>query len=187
MPRNIPRPEPSAPPIHMMPDQQHQGSSASNEDSRERSPPPRYEEAIADPVVQSDRLFPPTGMQQRAAYNNRISSTHIQQPRRRSSDNVANSSPTETRNGRLNSQESRFRRRHNRSADARYGSASSDDLSDGRSDAEENNETTPAAVGGGTTTRRGRQSGEQVKKRSSGSKIKRGLENIAFFIIQILD
>lgn len=166
------RAEPSAPPIYMMAGP----SSDEVRDSRDRSPPPRYEEAIAADL--------PT------AYNSSASSTNQHEPMRQQpvahsssplsnlthrSNNSHGSTPSlnshrhSSSRQRSNTPRVEDDQRSSGTGNTRYRSASPGDLSDSSHD------------------RSGGSNELKKKKRSSGSKIKKGLENIAFFIIQILD
>lgn len=183
MPRNENngRAAPSAPPIHMMPSSSSDHS-RTNQD-RDRSPPPRYEEAIAD----EDRvLFTASSDRQQSQHqeaSNR-SPVHRQSPRR-SSRRSASCNPTRTASP-LSPTSARRRRDHTHVTERRnegpnrYRSASPGYLSENSHDNQSD----------GTQQGERDEDGEPKRKRKqrgSGSKIKKGLENIAFFIIQILD
>lgn len=201
MPRstNTQGPAPSAPPIHLMPNDQD--SNANRSSTSDRGPPPRYEEAIASDwpsglsgaartqATNTARLPLPTSqIDENAAPNDRQvrsqPSNHHRQPQNHSS----SSSPSHRRltgnqTGSLTSIQSdnlnhRLRQQANqrprsRQESNRYRSASPGDLSD---EATQDQEATSISS-----------AGELKKKRGPGSKIKKGLEGIAWFIIQILD
>lgn len=159
--------EPSAPPIHLMPEESH-----GNQDHPvDWGPPPRYEEAIADDdttittsQIITTRLPAPTTHDQP---NEQPSSA------RRSQDSHSVSSGRRSRQtGSLTNIENRS---SHQQSDIRYRSASPGEMSDG------------AQNGSSQECGSVNDSGSRKKKRGSKSKIKKGLENIAFFIIQILD
>lgn len=173
-------PEPTAPPIHMMP----QCYSSPADELRDRSPPPRYEEAIAEnwPTPSTAPPVPTQNSSNQASNPIRIASLspyrevaqNSRQDEREARPNSCNSSKISTPG---HSSEHRRHSGHEthrpRSSNSRYESGSVSDLSDGSH--EERNTTAQTSARG------------ERRKKGSGSKIKRGLENIAFFIIQILD
>ena len=179
--------EPSAPPMHMM----YNTATPDERDPRDRSPPPRYEEAIAEDL--SPPVRPHQSSSERSPFahtvpshqsnnqiTNRITRTwdYNRQPNSCNSSRLStpNHSP-EHRQG--SQQEIRGAQPNNR----RHRSASPDEHLNG--DSEERYESRDC-----TTIRNSRRSWKDTdvgKQRGSGSKIKKGLENIAFFFIRILD
>lgn len=150
-------PEPSAPPIHMMPDSDHPGEGpVQAEQSQQWGPPPRYEEAIAD----DQHLASTTGL---AAQSSNI--------------DLANQRRSPT-HGRNNPDTQGQRQRPTSSLTHRNiaRSASPDGLCGDDGDQSASQERISDCDAGG-----------KKKKRSPVAKIKKGLENIAFFVIQILD
>lgn len=182
--------EPSAPPIHMMPE-------LSSSDECGRNPPPSYEEAIADEYWQPTGPLPQQHL--------RPSQTAQRFPLSiRGQETSGGESNTFNRNSTSPCTSLGLHQRNNVSTDPRprvrpdsshHRSASSGDLSDGSFDSysDEIQNINCANLAARQRTRRARSAASASggnsanRKRKPGSKIKKGLENIAFFIIQILD
>lgn len=186
---NNARAAPTAPPAHLMPDSieaRHptdQNSCSNNNQQHPTEPPPRYEEAIADSASgaaasgagANPRLRPlQTSQLNHSSASESNESSLRQRPSRAANDHhhhhqnslnqsVGNLSASGGSRGRPES--------------ARFRSASpsqlSEDLTQRNSSDDQNDDGTTSSTG--------------KKKKKPGSKIKKGLENIAFFIIQILD
>lgn len=169
MPPGDRRVEPSAPPIHMMPGR----SGSEDRDQRDRSPPPRYEEAIASNNNSGGQLLNITSGQASSGSQHHYQSLRSRPSRRSASCNPTNgSSPSASpSSGRIRGLTTSTGPGSASGQDqgARFRSASPGYLSEC---SDENHESAEP---------------KRKKKRGSGSKIKKGLENIAFFIIQILD
>jgi len=201
MPRHIS--EPSAPPMHLM--------EPCEEELAERSPPPRYEEAIAsDQPVSAHSFFPAPSLpahhqdqanlrrrnpQQRCLVATNNTCQHGGQAAERRSmfqlDRLGGGSSQQCLVDSARGHEARRPRRNFCSASGRHNSASPGGLSDGESEDEEplgRSSSRPTARSSAQSHGPNGDASIRAKsKRTSGSKIKRGLENIAFFIIQILD
>lgn len=207
------RNEPSAPPIHMMPGN-NPGSSNTNEPLY-REPPPSYQEAIGDDTslnqhrISSNLLDEPSrqGSSLSATANDRQrlpSPTYHRANIAPNSQNYNNddyTNHTSSNRGRRQQEESQLPLQQHRSRQTGSLTGSIERLN-GRNNT---GNTTISRRGGGSGRYRsaspselseGAQDGSQErwsvnepgkKKKGSGSKIKKGLENIAFFIIQILD
>ena len=175
MPRHDRRLEPSAPPIFMMPET----SSSDQRDLRDRSPPPRYEEAISQDQppshlqssalrLQQQHYVPQTTQLQRQSRSESFNPDHRRILGPPNSDTNRHNRRSPFEGARATSANG-----SNTVSTTRYRSASPGNMSTGSrtrsEDGQNERETRPK------------------KKRSSGLKIKKGLENIAFFIIQILD
>lgn len=170
MPRNNRRHEPTAPPIDLMPD-----SRRDSDPSRNWGPPPRYEDAIGEdsglsnqppegqtPIQATPRLPSPTSQETNNVRH--VRGTH--EPHQMDHRLQRYSSHT----GSLTNIDNRQNRN-----DTRYRSASRAETNSEDGAREGSQECSIDA------------NEDPKKKRSSGSKIKKGLESIAFFIIQILD
>lgn len=179
--------EPTAPPIHMMP--QSYAQLTDDRANRDRSPPPRYEEAIAEGWTSP----PPVSTRERIPLSphRRLGPTSQQNSRRSgcgepsSCDSSRISSPAQSpEHSRTSGQDGA---RRSRSCNSRYRSASPGGFSNQSHEDSDNSNEVESRSRSGDRTRRSERTTTANKKRGSGSKIKKGLENIAFFIIQLLD
>ena len=157
------RAAPSAPPLHLMTD-------SSQDEAQHWGPPPRYDEAIAEsaPAAQPERQprqaprLPSPTSQDQTTTTSRLNGLASRSPSRANVGRRSRQSINDAESGAF----------CQRRVTTRHRSASPGELSDGtQNDSQE----------------RACNDDERAKKRSSGSKIKKGLESIAFFIIQILD
>lgn len=180
--------EPSAPPFYMMPEI---SPSAEDRNIRERSPPPRYEDAIADDQWPRSPAVAPTTTDNRllSSGESPFQETGHRRPNSCNSSRITSPSHQLWNSGNTNA--SNVTDLRSRPNIGRYRSASPGDLSDGSYDERDSfNDDTSNAMRR-AAQRHSRSETAVVersnKKRSSGSRIKKGLENIAFLIIQILD
>lgn len=208
------RNEPSAPPIHMMPGDP---SSSNTNEPLYREPPPSYQEAILDDTsTNHNRILGTSSRLNDISRQGSGLSIATNNQRRLPSptyQNIAPSSRGYTNGDQPNrgipsqQEEQRLQQRHPRQTGSLTGSI--ERLNNGRNIDNRNRSRSRGSGGGGnggggsryrsaspSELSEGAQDGSQErcstnesakKKKGSGSKIKKGLENIAFFIIQILD
>lgn len=208
------RNEPSAPPIHMMP---RNPSSSDTNEPLYREPPPSYQEAILDDTsTNPNRILGTSGRLDDISRQRSGLSVATNDQRRLPSPTYQNNAPNsrgynngdQQNRGRPQQEEQRLQQRHPRQTGSLTGSI--ERLNNGGNDDSRNRSRSRGSGGGGggasggsryrsaspSELSEGAQDGSEErcstnesakKKKSSGSKIKKGLENIAFFIIQILD
>lgn len=157
------RAEPTAPPSHLMPDD---CSSITQDRNHYQEPPPTYDEAISDggqvtgasPQPAHRLSGLPSSTSQEHTRNTGLSNTHESHHRDFSSSPSGGQHRYSRQSGNISNTDNQVRRRYRSASPA-----------DGARDGSQEPNS------------------ELKKKQSSRSKIKKGLENIAFFIIQILD